>query len=85
MTLIQCPVPLTDKNSIVTLPEEHDILPQLLDRARCLHVCISIKANGKGMYDLQLAQGLCLRLQPLIAASHCLCTLQPACTQELII
>jgi len=48
------------KNNIVNLPEEHDILPQLLDRARCLHVCVGIKAGGKGMYDLQLAQGLCL-------------------------
>ena len=48
------------KKSTVTLPEEHDILPQLLNRARCLHVCIGIKAGGKGMYDLQLAQALCL-------------------------
>lgn len=48
------------KKSIVTLPEEHDILPQLLDRARCLHVCIGIEAGGKGVYDLQLAQALCL-------------------------
>ncbi len=48
------------QKSIVILPEEHDILPQLLDRARCLHVCIGIKAGGKGMYDLLLAQALCL-------------------------
>ena len=63
MIVIQGPVPLTEfwqRNSLVISPEKHDILPQLLDRARSLHVCIGIKAGGKGMYDLQLAQGLCL-------------------------
>lgn len=62
MILVQSCVPLTYtwQESIVILPEEHDILPQLLDRARCLHVCIGIKAGGKGVYDLQLAQAFCL-------------------------
>ena len=67
----------------VSLPELHDVLPQLLHRVLCLDVGISIKAGGKGVYDAELVQGFCMGLQPLIAASYCLCTLQPAHTHRL--
>ena len=54
------------------MPEEHDVLPQLLHRARLLHISIGIKAGDEGVHDAQLVQGLCMGLQCLVAA------LQPA-------
>jgi len=62
-------------SSLLFLPEEHDVLPQLLHRALCLYVCLCIKAGGEGVYNTQLVQGFCMGLQPLVTASHCLCTL----------
>ena len=60
------------------LPEQHDVLPQLLDGAWGLHVCLGIKALGERMHNVQLAQGLSMGLQSLIAAGHRLSALQPA-------
>ena len=60
------------------MPEEHDVLPQLLNRPLPLHIGIRIKAVDEGVYNVQLVQGLCMGLQCLVAASHRLGTLQPA-------
>lgn len=60
------------------MPEEHDVLPQLLHRARRLHISICIKAVDEGVHNAQLVQGLCMGLHCLVAARHCLGTLQPA-------
>lgn len=59
-------------------PEQHDVLSQLLHRPLLLHIRICIKAVEEGVYNVQLVQGLCMGLQCLVAASHCLGTLQPA-------
>lgn len=60
------------------MPEEHDVLPQLLHQARLLHISVGIKAGDEGVHDAQLVQGLGMGLQRLVAARHCLGTLQPA-------
>lgn len=66
-------------------PEEHDVLPQLLDRPLLLHIGICVEAVDEGVYNTQLVQDLCVGLQSLVAAGHRLGTLQSAHAKQALL